>query len=290
MNRIKKKITVRFFAIKADDSFFEDFISIHNANHTSEKKVRIFNVRDKKYLIKIHEELRHHDRDIFFLSVVRERNSWQVRALGDGTIAGIPLNQGIMGDPYYFFVDPKEKTIFGFTTGLSGSLKIAAIATLQQFIKDRTSKVTLEPISNEREFSRLKELSGYNKLYFKVDMASLGETDEGAPGLLRQLNAVPFMASNSEIALTFTEIGGDGFSENDLVDMVSYLSENDACSALTVRGVDNEGVTVHLDFSKTYAIFKTEIEIRNIFVDETEARKILFNALTYFIGSTRATS
>jgi hypothetical protein len=286
MNRIKKRITVRFFSIRANDSFFDDFISIHNANQANEKNVRIINIREKKYLIKIHEALPHQNNRVFFLSVVRERNTWQVRALADGTISGIPLNQGIMGDPYYFFVEPKDKIILGFTTGMSGSLKGIANSTLQQFSKDRTTKVTLEPVSNEREFSRLKELSGYNKLYFKVDTTSLDEPNEGVPELLRQLNAVPFMANNSEIALTITEIGGDGFSESKLVEIVSYLSEYDGCSALTVHGVDNEGVKVHLDFSKTYAIFKTDIEIRDKFVDETEAKKILFNALSSFDRST----
>lgn len=286
MNRIKKRITVRFFSIKANDSFFDDFISIHNANQANEKNVRIINIHDKKHLIKIHEVLQYQEESVFFLSVVRERNTWQARALGDGTISGIPLNQGIIGDPYYFFVEPKDRIIFGFTTGLSGSLKSAANTTLQQFNKDRTSKITLEPVSNEREFSRLKELSGYNKLYFKVDATSLGEPNEGTPELLRQLNAVPFMANNSEIALTFTEIGGDGFSESDLVDIVSYLSENDGCSALTVQGLDNDGVKVHLNFINIYATFKTDIEIRNNFIDEKEAKKILFNALSSFDKST----
>ena len=282
MNRIKKRITVRFFSIKASDSFFDDFISIHNANQANEKNVRIINIRDKKHLIKIHEELQHQAGSVFFLSVVRERNTWQARALGDGTISGIPLNQGIIGDPYYFLVVPKDKIILGFTTGLSGSLKSAANTTLQQFNKDRTSRVALAPVSNEREFSRLKELSGYNKLYFKVDATSLGEPNEGAPELLRQLIAAPFMANNSEIALTFTEIGDDGFSESNLVDIVSYLSENDGCSALTVHGTDHDGVKVHIDFIKAYAIFKTEIEIRNKFVDEKKAQEILFSALNSF--------
>lgn len=286
MNRVKKRITVRFFSIKANDSFFNDFISIHNANQANEQNVRIINIREKKHLIKIHDALQHQNNSVFFLSVVRERNSWQVRALGDGTISGVPLNQGIMGDPYYFLVEPKDKIILGFTTGPSGSLKNVANATLQQFNKDRTSKVDLDPVSNEREFSRLKELSGYNKLYFKVDTSTFCESNEETPELLRQISAVPFMANNSEIALTFTEIGGEGFSESNLIDIVSYLSENDGCSALTVHGVDNDGVKVHLDFSKTYAIFKTEIEIRNKFVDEVEAKKILFNALSSFDQST----
>lgn len=282
MNRIKKKIMVRFFSMKASDSFFDDFIAIHNASHANEKNVRIININDKKHLIKIYEELQYQGGSVFFLSIVRERNTWQARALGNGTISGIPLNQGIIGDPYYFFVEPKDKIIFGFTTGLSSSLKNVANVALQQFNKDRKSKIILEPISNKRELSRLKELSGYNKLYFKVDTNSLEESDEDAPELLRQLITVPFMTNNSEIALTFTEIGGAGFLESDLVDIVSYLSENDGCSALTVQGLDNEGVKVHLDFINIYATFKTDIETRNKFIDEHEAKKILFNALNSF--------
>jgi len=282
MNRIKKRVIVRLFSIEANDRFFDDFISIQNANQASEKSVRIVNIRDKKHLIKIHDEFQYQEKSIFFLSVVRERNTWQTRALKNGAISGIPLNQGIIGDPYYFLVIPRNKIILGFTTGLSGSLKSTGNVTLQQFNKDRTSKVILEPVSKDREFSKLKELSGYNKLHFKVNASSIGESNDTAPGLLKQISAAPFLENNSEIALTFTEIGDDGFSESDLIDIVSYLSENDGCRALTVQGVDNEGLIVHLDFSKAYAIFKTEIEVRNKFIDEKRAKEVLLDALNSF--------
>lgn len=286
MNRIKKIITVRFFSIKANDSFFDDFISIHNANKANEKDVRIINIREKKHLIKIHEALQHQDNSVFFLSVVRERNTWQTRALGNGTISGIPLNQGIIGDPYYLMVVPGDRIILGFTTGPSGSLRSVANTTLQQFNKDRLSRVALEHISKKKEFSKLRELSGYNKLHFKVNATSIGEPNEGTPGILRELCAAPFMANTSQIALTFSEIGEDGFSEKNLIDIVDYLSENEGCSSLTVHGLDSEGVKVHLDFSKAYYIFKTEIEIRSKFVDEKKAKDTLFDALNYFDKAT----
>lgn len=280
MNRIKKRVIVRFFSIKANDSFFENFISIQNANQASEKSVRIVNVRDKKHLIKIHDEFQYQDKSTFLITVVRERNTWQTRALKNGSISGIPLNQGIIGDPYYFFVIPRSEIVLGFTTGLSGSLKSTGNIILQQFNKDRTSTVTLEPVSKSGEFSKLKKLNVYNKLHFKVSASSLDESNEDAPELLRQLSAAPFMPNNSEIALTFTEIGENGFSENDLIDIVSYLSENDGCKALTVEGFDNNGLKVNLDFSKAYAIFKTEVEVRNKFIDEKKAQEILLNALS----------
>ena len=141
---------------------------------------------------------------------------------------------------------------------------------------------SVEHISKKKEFSKLRELSGYNKLHFKVTATSIGEPNEGTPGILRELCAAPFMVNNSQIALTFSEIGEGGFSERNLIDIVDYLSENEGCTALTVHGLDNEGVKVHLDFSKAYYIFKTEIEIRSKFVDEKKAEDVLFDALSYF--------
>ena len=185
MNKTKKKLTVRFFSIKANDSFFDDFISIHHVNQANEKNARIINVRGKKHLIKIHSELQHNEKSVFMLSVVRERNTWQTRALGNGKISGIPLNQGIIGDPYYFLLVPDDKIIIGFTTGLSGSLKSVANATLQQFNKDRTSTVALDFISRDTEFSKFEELNNFSLLYFKVTPTSLGSTNIATPQIGR---------------------------------------------------------------------------------------------------------
>jgi hypothetical protein len=284
MNRLQKLITVRFFEINTKDTFFYDFAAIHKANRANEKNVRIINIRDKKHLIKIHDEINENSH-LFFLSVVRERITWQTRALGNGKISGIPLNQGIIGDPYYFMILPDNRIVFGFTTGPIGSLRSVASSILQQFNKDRTSKILVDYISKKKEFSKLRELSGYNKLYFKIDTTSLGDINDETPGILRDLCSSPFISSNSQIALTFSEIGKDGFAENDLIDIVDYLSENDGCSALTVQGLDKEGVKVHLDFSKAYAIYKTKIELRNKFIDEKKAKTILNNALNYLNNS-----
>ncbi|MEW8288232.1 MAG: DUF6731 family protein [Candidatus Thiodiazotropha endolucinida] len=281
MNRIRRKVVVRFLSIKANNSFFGDINAILDSN-LENNNVRIISIREKKHLIKIHAKQDYQSSSVYFLSVVRERNTWQVRALGNGSISSIPLNQGILGDPYYFFLLPKSKVLLGFTTGPSGSLKSTANAVLQQFNKDRTSRIVLEPVTKEREFEKLKDLSGYHKLHFKVDANALGDFTESTPDIFRELSSSPFFSINSQIALTISEIGEKGFSETDLVDIVSYLSENDGCSALTVQGVDNEGSKVHLDFNKAYAVYKTEIQTRTKFIDEVNAESILISALESF--------
>lgn len=288
MNKIKKKITARFFSIKANDSFFSDFISTYNANHANDKNVRIINIKEKKHLIKIHDELAFNKNSAYFLTVVRERNTWQTRALGDGSISGIPLNQGIIGDPYYYIIIPKNKAVIGFTTGLSGSLKSVATATLQQFNKDRMSKISLDFITKENDFNQLKELSEYNNLHFKVSAKSLEETSESTPDILKKFSAAPFMENNLQLDLRFDDIGEEGFPESSLIEIVNFLSENDGCSVLTVKGLDNDGKKITLDFSNAYVTFKTVLQVRNKFIDEKMAQEILMNALNSFDFSTLA--
>ena len=90
------------------------------------------------------------------------------------------------------------------------------------------------------------------------------------------------MAGNSQIAFTLTDIGEDGLSESDLVDIVNYLAENDGCSALMVQGLDENENKVRLNFRKAYALFQTIIEVRSKYVEEIKAKEVLFSAITYF--------
>ena len=145
MRKIKKKIGVHFFSIDATDEFFEDFRSIQYANWTNEKPVRLVSIKDKKHLIKIYSPIKHSGHSAFFLSVVRERTTWQARALADGTISGIHSNQGLIGDLYYYVVLPANKSVIGFTAGTSATVRGVANAVLQQFNKKRTSRIVVEP-------------------------------------------------------------------------------------------------------------------------------------------------
>lgn len=279
MGKIKKRITVLFFSIDADNSFFNDFVSINQANRINEKHVRVINIRGKKHLIKIHDKLEHSKRDVFFLSIVRERNTWQARALSDGTISAIPLNQGILGDPYYYLVVPEGKIILGFTTGPIASVRSVANAILQQFRKDRTSKISLAPISKEQEYERLKDLNELTEVRFSVNPSSLSESGDELPNIFKGLSSSPFMASSSKLELTISDFRDTSFTQENILDAVDYLSDNEYCTTLVVKGVDSEGEKQLLNLNRAYLRYSTIIHIRGNFVDEKIAKNIVLDAL-----------
>jgi hypothetical protein len=281
MNRNKKRITVRPFSIAAKDSFFDNFVSILNANIASEKCVRIIDIREKKHLIKIHDINQLKEKKMYFLSVVRERNTWQTRALSDGTISGIPLNQGIIGDPYFLLMVPSDKIILGFTTGPTGSLRSVASATLQQFNKERATKVALEHIPKKKELSMFGELGGDKKLRLKLDPALIGEIDEGTPGVIKELFLAPIIAMSSKMTLTLTDLEDDTLSE-----LIYFLSEHDACSGLALQGLDHSGNIQSIDYSNAYEAFKAEVETRNKYIDEKKAFEVLLQAFSSFAKPT----
>jgi hypothetical protein len=276
MNRIKKKITVRFFSVDTHEKFFDEFIASFHANKINENNVRIINIRNKKHFIKINKEVKIQNNDAYLISVIRERNTWQTLGLADGTISGIPLNQGIIGDPFYFIFVPCYKVILGFTTGLTGNLKSVATNTLQQFNKDRTSKITLNFITKNNEFSMLKELNRIENIHFKIKSSSLIETSDSAPEFLKDFSTSPIIENLPQLEFKFDE---EQITKINIEDIILYLSESDGCNFLKLQGLNNEGQKINLDFSNAYITFKTEIQVRNKFIDENKAHVILIDAL-----------
>ena len=284
MSKITKRVTVRFFSIDADDEFFNNFIAIHRANKTSGTPVRFFNVREKKHLVKIHDEFKYKESLIFFLTIVRERYTWQAKALSDGTISGISLNQGIIGDPYYYFFLPDRKILMGFTTGPSASVRSVANTVLQQFKKNRTARVVVEPMSKEREYASVKDLIEFTEVRFSINPASFCDAGDELPSIFKGLQSSPFMANSSKLELTISDFGDDGFSQENLLDAIDYLSENEYCTTLIVRGVDAEGKKHQLNLNQAYLSYNTMIKIRDKFVSEKAAQKIIQDAFSSFDG------
>ena len=285
MNKIKKNITVRFFSIEAKNGFFKNFASNFIANSDESLSSRIFNVRTKKHLIKVAEEYKVSRATAYAVTVVRERNTWQTKATSDGSIKGISSNQGIIGDPYYYFVIPSKKVLMGFTTGPSGSLKSVGKTMLEQFSNDRLEQFKLNLIPKEKEFNTLKELPEYSSLHFKINSSSLSDLSEDAPQLIKKLGSAPYIENNMQLALDleFNSNSDKDFSKESVLEIVNYLSENEGCTILKVKGVDSAGASIHLDFGNAFINYKKEIHTRNKFIDEKSSVDILKEALSEYL-------
>jgi hypothetical protein len=287
MNRIKKSIVVRFLSIEARDSFFDNFVSNFRTNKDGALSSRVFNVKTKKHLIKISKEYNFSGTSAYAITVVRERNTWQAKAHSDGKITGLSLNQGIIGDPYFFFVVPNKKLLLGFTSGPSGSLKSVGKTMLDQFSNDRLEQIKLNLVPKEKEFDILNELPAYSSLHFKINSSSLADVSEDAPELIKNLSTAPYIESNMQLALDLelNNSSGNALSKDSILEIVNYLSDNDGCTVLKVKGIDSQGNSIHLDFCNAFLNYKADIATRSTFIDEDLSINVLNNALSDYLAT-----
>ncbi|APP07854.1 hypothetical protein LC147_04730 [Vibrio harveyi] len=277
MNKLKKSVTVRFFSIDATSSFFDSFSANYAVSCEGGSCSRIITNRTVKHLIKT---LPNHN-DGFIISVVKERNTWQTKATRDGEISGLALNQGIIGDPYYFSVIPEKKLILGFTTGPIGSLKSVAKFALEQFNSSRTEKIDLSLIPKEKEYDKLRELPDYSSLHFKINSSSLSDLSDDAPLLIKNLGSAPYIDNNIQLSLDLdcSDEPESIINKESLIEIVNYLSENDACTLLKVKGVDSDGQKVNLDFGNAFMNYKADLKLRNKYIDQDTSLQVLRSAL-----------
>ncbi|MBN47843.1 MULTISPECIES: hypothetical protein [unclassified Methylophaga] len=284
MNRINKTIVVRFFSIEADDSFFENFEAGILTSLSSNLRSRIFNVRNAKHLIKLSQDSKVLDISSYAVTVVKERNTWQTKATSDGTITGISLNQGIIGDPYFFFVVPSKKILLGFTSGPSGSLKTVGKTMLEQFKNDRLSKLKLNLIPKEKEFSTLNELPAYSSLHFKINSSSLSDISSDAPELIKNLSSAPYIENNMQLSLDLEFNASEkSLSKENVLEIVNYLSDHDGCTVLKLKGINTDGTLIQLDFVNAFFDYRTQLTTRNKFIDENSSVVILTEALSKYL-------
>ncbi|MEZ8826152.1 hypothetical protein AB6E04_17490 [Vibrio amylolyticus] len=276
MSKTKKIVTVRFFSVDASDAFFDNFSANFLLSNESSANTRIVTIRNTKNFIKAADK----STNQYFITVVRERNSWQAKAMRDGNISGLAINQGIIGDPYYFCVIPEQKVVLGFTTGPIGSLKTVASIALEQFKTLRTDKVTLSLIPKEKEFSKLLELPEYNSLHFKINSSSLVDVADDAPTLIKNLSSAPYIEHNVQLALDLecSDEPDSIVTKDNIIEIVNYLSDNESCTVLKVKGKNEDGQNINLDFGNAFINYRSELSTRNKYIDESTAIKVLSSA------------
>ncbi|MEZ8603435.1 hypothetical protein [Vibrio splendidus] len=276
MSRTKKSVTVRFFSVDASNAFFDNFSANFLVSNDSPSSTRIVTIRNTKNFIKA----AHKTDGQYFITAVRERNSWQAKATRDGNVSGLAINQGIIGDPYYFCIIPDKKTILGFTTGPIGSLKSVACVVLEQFKTLRTDKIALSLIPKEKEFSKLLELPEYNSLHFKINSSSLVDVADDAPSLIKNLSSAPYIEHNVQLSLDLecSDEPDSIVTKDNIIEIVNYLSDSDSCTLLKVKGKSEDGEKINLDFGNAFINYKSELNTRNKYIDESTAIKVLSSA------------
>ncbi|HBV2419660.1 TPA: hypothetical protein MDS05_002017 [Klebsiella pneumoniae] len=280
-NKLKKNITVLFYNIEGDDLFYENLALNYFTLCESEENTRIITSRDKKHLIKLNPPHYVNDNEIFGVTVVRERNTWQTKATKDGSITGIHLNQGIIGDLYYIYILPAYRTIFGFTSGPSGTLKSVCKFILEQLNTNRRLKIKIDLIPKAKGYISLNDYQAFNSLNFKMNSSYLSEITDDAPHFFKQLSTSPYIGPGMQLSfdLEFNDENCSSFTKDNVIEIINFLSDHDGCSTLKVKANNSDGKASTIDFSDTFLHFKTEVNTRNKYIDEESASRVLDQAL-----------
>lgn len=285
LNRISKKIRVSFFDVEATEKFFREFVSSFVASKEATGGSRILNLRDKKHLIKAAEEYEFSGGMAYAVAVVRERNTWQAKATSNGKISGISLNQGIIGDTYFFLIAPEQKKILGFTSGPSGSLRGVAKTVLEQFNGDRTERIRLDFTPQRKKHPSLEALPSVGELQLKISSTALSEVADDAPQLVKRISAGSLLEHDVQLILNlpFSSSTDSSFSRDDVVELIRYFAEHDGCSSLIASGQDDFGNQVKLDFGNVFYHYRTEVTMRTKYLEEELSLNVLKDSLAKYV-------
>ena len=157
---------------------------------------------------------------------------------------------------------------------------------LDQFITNRQDKVKLDFIPKEKELDSLNVIPIFNQLQLAVSPSSLSDITEDTPQLIRGMSELPLFNSQAQLALNFdlNDPNSTDLTKDDVLEIISYLSDHEGCTVLKVKGLDSNGTSVLLDFGNAFITHKTEITTRNKFIDEASALASLKGALTEYLS------
>lgn len=280
MNKNVKGALAVVFHVHASDEYFDELLAIYQVSEGSSDRARIVSVRDRRFFIKISEFDSVFEKHAFLLSVVRERNTWQVKASRNGEISGLIGNQGIVGDPYYYVVIPDDRVVIGFTTGSNASLRSVATVVLEQFNSTRSRKIKVVHVDDGCGSVNIESLYAYSVFRFRVSVSLFDSLDVHAPQGLREIK-MPY-GVNGETNITFSFLGGGdtSLSIGDVVDTVRYLQGRKECSLLILHGESPDGSDVQVSISRRYKAYQGSLRLRDLYVDEGVARRFLNEAIT----------
>lgn len=280
MGKMNKQVQVMVFELSSGEAYDRDLCASYDANKNISNPVRIVSVRNKRHVVKVVESRDVNGARAFVFTVVRERNTWQVKALSDGTIAGITGNQGVVGDPYYYIVIPTIRMVLGFTTGPKAGVKGVGEVALEQFRRDRSVAIKLKYVERSDGLSCLATLQEYVDFRFKVDIDLLVARDDAVPDAIKNMSISGDLLGGVKVSLAFK--GGESrLSVADVSDIVRYLYGKKECSMLLLHGISSGGDDIYIRGGRDRLQYRSDYVVRDMFVDSGLAEKILYDAVGF---------
>lgn len=279
MKKNTKALNIRFYSISESKVQTLEISNILKAISNSDSAHRILSIRNKKQLIKLHNTTNND----YLITVVRERNTWQAKAQGNGRISTIHPNQGIIGDIYYFLLSPSINKALGFTSGPSGTIKSVLKSTLESMLPPSSGKVDIQPILKEKSRKPFGQTSEFTRLQFKIDTAHLDDIPEEAPQLLKDIGNSPLADSSAQLSLDLRLDNKDPennkFPQSVIIELITYLSDYEGCATLKATALDDSGKAKTIDLGDSYLTKPVKIETSQKFIDENLAKEVLENNL-----------
>lgn len=281
MKKNTKALNIKFYSLSESKTQTQEISNILKAISNSDSAHRILSIRNRKQLIKLHSTTNND----YLITVVRERNTWQAKAQGNGRISTIHPNQGIIGDIYYFLLSPSINKVLGLTSGPSGTIKSVLKSTLESMLPPSSGKVDIQPILKERSQEHFNLASEFTRLQFKIDTAHLDDIPEEAPQLLKDIGNSSLAESSAQLSLDLRldnkDPKNDRFPQSVIIELITYLSDYEGCATLKATALDDSGKAKIIDLGDSYLTKSVKIETSQKFINEDLAEKILTGNLNH---------
>lgn len=273
-----KKATVFFHQIESmDDDFFVNFQNTMQTLLASGSTSETFESGGVNMLWKLFGEVEICSSPTFFCGVVKERSAWPVWFREDGSINGVPLADGSLGELSYAFVNPAERFVISVAGG-SG----LPVPMFKRFLNLFTAdgSVQLTPVFVDDVDSEALGWDMYRKLQMTLtlptadDVTDLMMTDSG--GFLKVLDELGGLKVDVTVSMNKDK---GSLAASRVRDFVAQMIANEFCNKLVVRGGPfEEDMKREFDLKNAQLKFSSDVEVADSFMSDHEARQLLTRA------------
>lgn len=282
MSLTPKSLIVHFFKVELDEAVLKKFVGTFNSLRKLGTKTEIVNLSQSRFLLHCLANKSGPSQQVLFWSVVKERNTWQVRTRQDGSLEGLQQPNSLVGDLSFFKFDAKRKVLAAFTT-YSGTGYLRSISkSVFKHLLPRSAAFGIEYLSDDQKISQIKRWDYFSRISIKLNTTSISDEDE-KPDLIRALLNIRETFGGNTISVTLG--GGDErLPKQDVAETVNYLSSSGSCESLNLAGgmFDEEEKTLPLNLKKAFVRYTAIVELRGDqkYINVSNADSVLTEAFS----------